>query len=417
MTQGADREGLSRRQRRERIRGQVAVIVDALGGPRRAAWVSAKGDDPADLEYLYRPGHVLVRDSDVDRVREVLGGGRPVDGLIGGLTLLALPRGLDAPEALERLDARLGAGVATPDHILYVTASTGGCCPATEPEEPGSTDPVPVLSKDGGDGAGVLVCVVDTGWHSPAAAHPDTPWLAGVTGDEESIDSSAIHPYAGHGTFIAGIVRCVAPASEVRVEGFLPHGGAIYESAMVVQLDQALERGPDIISLSAGSHTRRHRAPLSFEVLWETRLRHLKGTVLVAAAGNDGDRIPFWPAAFPWAVSVGALDGAGARADFSNFGSWVDVYALGVDTVNAFPSGTFTCHEPPSVGEVRQFAGMARWSGTSFATPTVAGIIAARMSRTGESARRAADALLDLALAAAIPGVGPVLAPGPQNLP
>lgn len=411
------RQPLDLEQRTARLRSQIAIIVDALG-PTRVTVVRGKGTGPDEVDYLCRTGHILVRDGDVERVVRALGGGQPADSLIVGVTLLALPGGIGVPDALERLDRELGAGVATPDHVLYVTKSTGSCCPATEPEEPTSRDPFPAITKEGGDGSGVLVSVVDTGWHSPAAKHPATPWLDGVTGDEEVIDETDIHAYAGHGTFIAGVVRCVAPAAEVRVEGFLPRGGAVFESDIVVQLYQSLSLGPDIISLSAGAHTRNHHPLLGFDAFYEKALRHLKGTVLVAAAGNDGDRVPFWPAAFPWTVSVGALDSDGStRADYSNFGSWVDLYAVGSDVVNAFPKGTYTCKEEPNVGDPRHFDGLASWSGTSFATPTVAGIIAARMSATGESARAAANALLAIGSKDAIPGIGSVLSPGPQNLP
>ena len=398
---------------RERIRGQVKIIVDALDD---VAIAPGATDDVADFAHLYRRRHILVRDRDLSRVTDEFDNPRgddPVvtwrisDALVNGITRLELGDDDDVLVVLDRLDRVLGVGIASPDQVVWVTPA--GCCPATEPEEPAADVVVPAPNVRTDDGKGVLVSVVDTGWHPPAADDPLTPFLEGVTGDEEVIDLDHIHAYAGHGTFIAGVVRCQARHTEVRVEGFLTHGGAIYESEIIKQLCDALALGPDIISLSAGTVTRGNRPSLAFEVFYDNFLSQLKGTVLVAAAGNDATRQPFWPAAFPWAVSVGAVDAAGNRATFSNFGSWVDVYALGVDVVNAFPHGTYTCTEPPNVGEVRHFHGLARWSGTSFSTPVVAGKIAARMSRSGLNARQAADELLAEGSANAIPGVGAVL--------
>ncbi|HET6562879.1 MAG TPA: S8/S53 family peptidase [Marmoricola sp.] len=411
---GRHRDKLTEEQRRERARAHVGHIVEALRGDD-VWWYGEdddgnRSDDPADFLYLYRRSHLLVRDEDVDRVRRLVDGD-PEEGLVDGVTSIALPGGTDTPEALDRLDRELGVGVATPDTVLHVT-KVGSCCPATEPDVVrAESEPFPPVDTTSRTlGRGVMVSVVDTGWHPPAVEWAE--WLRGVTGDPETIDRHDIHPYAGHGTFIAGVVRCVAPGAEVRVEGFLPTGGAVLESKIVTQLLQAVQLGPDVISLSAGATTRKDRPLLSFEVFWEKHLSRLKGTVLVAAAGNDATRVPFWPAAFPWTLSVGALDRNENRAEFSNFGSWVDVYASGVDLVNAFPYGRFVCKEPPNTGDVRDFEGMARWSGTSFSTPLVAGLIAARMSWTGETARQAADALLARALTQAIPGIGSVLRPG-----
>ena len=396
----------------ERSRLQRQLILDAL--PGSAVAYGPRGADGSGGEgeplYLYRQKRILVRDKDVDRVRAVLRLGadrnQGDDALIDGVTALAVD---DAVAALATLDAALGSGVARPDHVLYVTPMDH--CPATEPVPAVHDDPDPDVRHDASaTGAGVLVAVVDTGFIS-SLVDQRHPWLEGVTGDEEAYDAGDIGPYVGHGTFIAGVVRCVAPLAQVHVEGFLDLGGAIFESDFVRQLDEALQTMPDVVSLSAGCTSHDDLPPLAIEALYEKRLRHMTGTVLVCAAGNDGTRRPFWPAASPWTVSVGALDRDGTRAGFSNFGSWVDVYALGCDLVNAYPDGTYAYKEPPAVtnGEKAEFTnGMAQWSGTSFATPLFAGMIAARMSRNGQSARQAADSLLRIARAHAQPGIGPV---------
>jgi subtilisin family serine protease len=97
------------------------------------------------------------------------------------------------------------------------------------------------------------------------------------------------------------------------------------------------------------------------------------------------------------------------RSWFSNHGAWVDVYAPGEEIVNAYPQMKY---KTVVDGEVRDTsAGIVKWSGTSFSTPIVTGLIAARMSRTGETAREAANALLAAARFQFRPGVGPRLFP------
>ena len=114
------------------------------------------------------------------------------------------------------IDARLGVGVATPDHILSITPVWA--CPASEPEGvPFGSPPYP--GQCPGSGAGTFIYVADTGLLKGAdAAHP---WLAGVTGTVDPLHEQAgvttIPDYAGHGTFIAGVARCMAPAPKVEV--------------------------------------------------------------------------------------------------------------------------------------------------------------------------------------------------------
>jgi subtilisin family serine protease len=380
---------------------------------------------PEGADYLYRTGVVLVRDEDLARVVELFEGGRPAEGGIGGVTRLLLPDSVPpaAPEDrsptqrfLRYADLRLGRGVVTPEHLFYVCPSVSPC-PATEPEEvppnspPDPVLPTPFLPDGSADGSGVKVVVLDVGWSEAPAAY----WLDGVTGDPENAfdGSGRIRPYAGHGTFIAGVLRAIARKTEIVVKSYFTTAGAIWEFDLAQALDEVLDLAPDIISLSAGTRTRFDLPPLGLDVFVKTRLDRVNGLTLVAAAGNEASRDYFWPAAFPETVGVGALaDNSRDRASFSNFGGWVDVYAPGEHLVNAFLTGDYECTEPPNTGDLRSFQGMARWSGTSFATPLVAGLIAGRMSVTGENAKQAADALLAFALTQPEPGAGPVLRAG-----
>jgi subtilisin family serine protease len=394
---------------------QTGLIENAMR--EKGIDVAAAHCDDGTLDFLYQRGVILVRDAYLSQVRNVVGGGDVEEGFTDGVTLYRLQhaRISEVADAVQAIDSELGAGVATPSHILSIAPVWS--CPATEPQEvPAGILPDPGVQA-GGDGA--FIYVPDTGLLRSASSHP---WLAGVTGQWDELpppgkNGADIPPYAGHGTFIAGVARCMAPVCSVRVTRDFDAAGALSEHELVRRLDSALSEGADIISLSACGTTRGDRPLLGFETFWD-RYRHYKGVVMLAAAGNNSSRRPVWPAAFPQVVSVGSLAANGRdRAYFSDFGPWVDVYAPGEGLVNAFASGNYVCREPPDVGQRRVFHGMARWSGTSFSTPLVAGLVAARMSRTGENGRRAADALLATARAQRIPGVGPALWPGDTGTP
>ncbi len=403
-----------------------------------------------EFEFIYHPARVLVRTEDAPDLARYFEESGNYDGagtseeVIPGLSTYAIPpraRGEgDALVTLSELDANLKEGIATPDHMLYVVGNPGKPCPAAEPLLPPSGSPVPAPSKNPRLGAGVRVSVVDTGWYSPAAKDSDTPWVAtGVEGDEEQFTKSGkdtvIHEYGGHGTFVAGVLKCVAPAADVEIEGFLTKGGAIWESDITRELNEAMTdyeddpttrrfdpRPPDLISISAGTHTRNDAGLLGFEILARLyRWTEDGGPLVVAAAGNEGKDKRFYPAAFDWVLGVGSLDRDGRRSDFSNFGDWVDVYAHGRDLVNAFPTGTYEYVEPASgklLGTKQDFTGLARWSGTSFSTPIVSGAIAAYMSENpNATARQARDDLIGHAHIVTDPALGDLKALGPPFVP
>jgi hypothetical protein len=417
---------------------QASYIRDNVPG----AAIYPPGSQPGGAvpsEFFYRANSVLTRDQDLQPVLNALTklgptlargdnrleraevAARPIPGLVRIELIFNQVPG-QAPDeaaeaeaqimfqALDAVEQELGPDKLRPDHLLSAAPVTW--CPATEPVpvSPNSA-PRPGISSSECDGRGTLVAVVDEGLVEDAPfSHP---WMQGVTGaPDQGVTGGSIERYAGHGTFIAGIVRAMAPRADVRVARALKTAAAAFESDVVTELLSVLDWAPDVISLSAGTHTLNSGGLLSFQVFVDGPLRERPGTVLVAAAGNDGADWKFSPAEMESVIGVGALGPPGdALARFSNYGDWVKVYAPGQDLVNAFATGTYTYQEQ-NPGTQANFAGMASWSGTSFSTPIVAGLIAARMSGTGESAREAADSLLRLARAQALPGIGPVLHPG-----
>ena len=451
-----------------KIRDQALYIWESFNqdGAAEAVgeghWANASGGidigvvtSPAGVASMYAEGQILVLERYLERVQDILGepkptpaaivrapvGDAPVEPVIDGVVVLRLSKDLGVLEALDRVDRVLGPGYATPNHVITVADGDAGPCPATDPQEVyDGTEPYPAVAP-GDAGAGISIYVADTGllWYlgdkldtvPPSGLNPAPhqvvtnegsphPWLRGVRGTLDKLEDmtnaqqnqpQTVLPYEAHGTFVAGVVRCMAPKSEIYVANAFKVAGSTLETHLARHLDAALGHGYDLFHLSITAPTRKDLPLISFEG-WLRRLRTYKGVGCIVAAGNSGYALPTWPAAFPDVVSVGALAADWrSRASFSNYGPWVDVYAPGRDLVNAFAIGNYTCYMAPYNGQPRTFYGMAKWNGTSFSTPIVTGLIAARMSRTGENGQEAAAAFLAEARERAIGGVGPIALP------
>lgn len=117
-------------------------------------------------------------------------------------------------------------------------------------------------------------------------------------------------------------------------------------------------------------------------------------TVVVAAGNSNEDAANTSPASAPNAITVGAITDADARASFSNYGSVLDIFAPGVDILSSWIGSTTATNTI---------------SGTSMATPHVAGLAAYLIALEGLSSPAAVVARLKaLAISGAVtrPGSG-----------
>jgi subtilisin family serine protease len=406
------------------VEGIAAEQVGRISAEFKQQGVTVESERTADgVVFMYAVGQLLVREADAPQVQRVLMKSARIEEpkeVISGVQLVRF-NAKDpytppptVPEALKQIAA---AGVseeaAAPDYVLTVAPETGPC-PATEPEEVYfEIEPSPgVRMDDRSNGKGVRIYIADTGLLADAESHW---WLKGVRGSPDPIEpvpGELIKPYAGHGTFVAGVARCMARDASVFVSNAFKVAGSALESDFVRDLTVALGYGVDIFNLSVTTRAKKILRLLGFEAWLDLLHQRCPDAVCVVAAGNDNSSEKFWPAAYPGMVSVGALAADWrSRASFSNHGPWVNVYAPGRDLVNAYATGTYECKDAPYTGQRREFYGMAKWSGTSFSTPLVAGLIAARMTSVGVTARKAADSLLADAQGQAVPGVSAILKP------
>jgi thermitase len=211
-------------------------------------------------------------------------------------------------------------------------------------------------------GGGTLVAILDTGLQLDHPALSNNLEILGydfvdndlVPEDEANgLDDDAdgrVDELYGHGTHVAGIVHFVAPEARLLVLRVLNSDGRGNNFRTASAILYAAQRGADAINLSLGT-------PNQSLLLRDTVEEAAQlGVVVVAAAGNLNTSAKQYPAAEACAIAVTAVSAQDKKSSFANYGDWIGMSAPGEQIYSAFPVN-----------------GYASGSGTSMATPFVAG--------------------------------------------
>ncbi|MGM0766887.1 MAG: S8 family peptidase [Pseudomonadota bacterium] len=269
------------------------------------------------------------------------------------------------------------------------------------------------VAPDGGSGIGIAV--MDTGvfrntpsnsgdWHPDLAAN--VTLLPGQImdyvsadldidsrfGDSVGPDNNPADPGDGraqssnfHGTHVAGIAGAVdntigvigvAPEANILPVRVLGEDGVGSSADLIAAINWASSRAEiDVINLSLGGLGPSQSLREAIDRAWDNG----NGQLVVAAAGNQGTDEATYPAAFPNVVGVGAVDGAGVRASYSNIGASVNLVAPGGDAsrdANQDGVADVIASTWGSDDGGAFIAGYAGLQGTSMAAPHVSGIYA-----------------------------------------
>lgn len=210
------------------------------------------------------------------------------------------------------------------------------------------------------EGEGVKIAVLDSGIYAEhavlrGAKISQIDMAGGIADTPESLT---------HGTAVASLIvgngadgiSGMAPNAELLAVRVFDGAGNATAFTLAQGIVAAVDAGARVLNISAGvsADSSVLRAAVEYA--------QAAGATLVAAAGNEGVTALAFPAAYPGVVAVGAVDGRGTSAPFSNVGENLSVVAPGVGVYAAGTQSGDACIE---------------FSGTSAAAPLVAGVIAA----------------------------------------
>ena len=171
----------------------------------------------------------------------------------------------------------------------------------------------------------------------------------------------------GHGTHVAGIAAAridngvgiagLAGAATIMPVDVFDYGIGTYED-LIRGIVYATDNGAHVINMSLGAS--------SYSLGEEMAVNYAfsRGVVVVAAAGNTGSEVLHYPAAHANVIAVASTTAQDVRSSFSTYGVWVDVAAPGSAIYSSVRGNTYGIK-----------------SGTSMATPHVAGLAALILSR------------------------------------